>query len=372
MHITFIAGNARSLVANRGDLIADMKRAGHRVSAAVPSEDYLDSVEGLGIEVHKFALGRTGMNPVRDLLTLFRLFLLLRRLRPDMTFSYTIKPVVFGNLAAMLAGVPRRYAMITGLGTTFGEPKTSKAALLRRVVVYLYRLGISASTRVFFQNPDDLQDFLDLGVMSDRSKAVRTMGSGVNMARFPREPLPQGAPVFLLIARLLTEKGVCEFVDAARMLRASHPQAQFVVVGPHDPELPHSVPLELVERWKAEGLVRFVGGVSDVRPWLRECSVFVLPSYYREGTPRSVLEAMCTGRAVVTTDSPGCRETVVDGQNGFLVPPRDAAALAARMGRFLEEPELVQRMGEASFERIVSDYDVRKVNEVILKSMGLS
>jgi glycosyltransferase involved in cell wall biosynthesis len=370
-HILFIAGNARSLVANRGDLIAEMKAAGHRVSAAVPIEDMLESVQSLGIDIHPFQLGRTGMNPVQDLATVWRLRALIRRIKPDMTFTYTIKPVVWGTLAARLAGVRHRYAMITGLGTTFASPTSAKARMFRRLVAMLYRSGVAGSEKVFFQNPDDLQDFLNAGIMRNTAKAVRTMGSGVNLDRFPRAALPDEAPVFLFIARLLREKGIADFAEAARGLKAEYPQARFIAVGPHDPDLPHAINAQDLEKWKAEGAVEFAGGVADVRPWLTQASVFVLPSYYREGTPRSALEAMATGRAVITTDSPGCRETVRDGENGFLVPPRDPAALASAMARFLDEPYLIRRMADASYERAVNEYDVRKVNQGILEAMGL-
>lgn len=370
-HVLFIAGNARSLVANRGDLIADMQRAGHKVSAAVPIEDMLDTVDDLGIDIYPFKLGRTGMNPLQDLDTVWQLRSLMRRLRPDMTFAYTIKPVVWGTLAARLCGVPQRYAMITGLGTTFASPVSAKARAFRRLVALLYRSGVAGSTKVFFQNPDDLQDFRDMGVIRDTAKAVRTMGSGVNLQRFPRAPLPEGPPVFLFIARLLREKGIAEFVTAARAIKKQYPQARFIAVGHHDPHLPHAISADDLAGWKAESVVDFVGGVTDVRPWLVQASVFVLPSYYREGTPRSALEAMARGRAVITTDSPGCRETVRDGENGLLVPPQDTEALATAMARFLQSPDLIARMGDASYTRAANEYDVRKVNQRILETMGL-
>lgn len=371
-HVFFVAGNARSLAANRGDLIRAMLDAGHRVSAAVPSEDYLARVESLGAEIHKFDLGRKGLNPFRDLLMAWRLRGIIRRARPDMVFTYTVKPVIWGTLAARLAGVKHSYAMITGLGAAFAEPVTLKGRLLRAAVALLYRMGAAGSTRIFFQNPDDLQDFVDLGILRDRRKAVRVMGSGVNMAHYPRQPLPAGAPVFLFIGRMIEDKGIADFCDAARQVRARFPETRFVAVGPHDPHLLNSVSAELLESWKTEGVVEFTGGVDDVRPWLAACSVFVLPSYYREGTPRSALEAMATGRAVITADSPGSRETVREGENGFLVPPRDPQALARAMSRFCEEPGLAHNMGEASFRRIETEYDVRLVNRMILETMGLA
>lgn len=365
-----LAGNARSLIANRSDLIRDMQAAGLEVAAAVPTADYLPEVEELGITIYPVAMGRTGINPRHDLKYLLALHKLLRRVRPRVVFGYTIKPVVYGSLAAKLAGVPRIYSMITGLGHVF-TTENSRNRRLQKIIAVLYRSGLAANRKVFFQNPDDLQGFLDRGMLKDRTKAVRTFGSGVDMQRFAREPIPEEGIIFLFIGRLLTEKGVAEFCEAASQIKADYPEVRFIAVGPHDSNLPHSCAAEDLERWKSAGVVEFVGGVKDVRPWIKECSVFVLPSY-REGTPRSVLEAMSMGRAIITSDAPGCRETVEEGANGFLVAPRQSQPLADAMRRFLEEPELVARMGDASWQLVERHYDVRKVNRVILDAMELT
>ena len=370
LDVLIIAGNARSLIANRGDLIRDMRAAGLEVAAAVPTADYLPEVEELGITIYPVEMGRTGINPLHDLKYLLALRKLLRQVRPQVVFGYTIKPVVYGSLAARLAGVPRIYSMITGLGHVF-TTENARNRRLQKVIGVLYRLGLSANRRVFFQNPDDLQEFLDRGMLKDRGKAVRTYGSGVDMQRFSREPLPEGPATFLFIGRLLTEKGIAEFCEAARQVRAAYPEARFIAVGPHDPNLPHACAAEDLERWKAEGVVEFVGGVKDVRPWIAKCSVFVLPSY-REGTPRSVLEAMSMGRPIITSDAPGCRETVEEGVNGFLVAPRTVEPLAAVMRRFMAQPELIAEMGEASWQLVKRHYDVHKVNRVILDAMELT
>ncbi|WP_018881384.1 glycosyltransferase family 4 protein [Thioalkalivibrio sp. ALE30] len=368
--LLIIAANARSLIANRGDLIREIRARGHTVAAAVPRKDYLPEVEELGIPIYPFDLGRTGINPIADLRTAIALARLIRRLNPEAVFSYTVKPVVYGSLAAHWAGVPRVYAMITGLGHAF-TTESWRTRVLRAISSRLYRAALARCDRVFFQNPDDLQDFLDRRILPDADRVVRINGSGVDVQRFARQPLPEGEALFLFVGRLLTEKGIVEFVDAARQVHAQYPNARFVVVGPHNPDLPHSIPAEQVEAWKREGIVEFAGGVADVRPWLELASVFVLPSY-REGTPRSVLEAMSVGRPIVTTDAPGCRETVLDGENGFLVPPRTSAPLAEAMQRFLDDPSLLARMARASRERVEAKYEVGQVNRVILRSMELS
>lgn len=370
MDILIIAGNARSLIANRGDLIREMRAAGLDVAAVVPRADYLPEVEELGIAIYPVEMGRTGINPLHDLKYLLALRRLLRQVRPRVVFGYTIKPVVYGSLAARLAGVPCIYSMITGLGHVF-TTQSSRNRRLQKIIAMLYRAGLAANRKVFFQNPDDLQEFLERGMLKDPGKAVRTHGSGVDMQRFSRRPLPQGPTTFLFIGRLLTEKGVAEYCEAASVVKADFPEARFVLVGPHDHSLPHACSSDDLARWKAEGAVEFVGGVKDVRPWIEECSVFVLPSY-REGTPRSVLEAMSMGRAIITSDAPGCRETVEEGVNGFLVAPRQSRPLAEAMRRFLEEPSRVVRMGESSRHLVERHYDVRKVNKVILDAMELT
>ncbi|HSH48963.1 MAG TPA: glycosyltransferase family 4 protein [Halomonas sp.] len=369
MDVLIIAGNARSLIANRGDLIREMQRHGLSVAAAVPTRDYLPEVEALGIAIHRVAMGRTGVNPLHDLKYLLALRGLLRRERPRVVFGYTIKPVVYGSLAARWAGVPRIYSMITGLGHVF-TTQSARNRRLRRIVARLYRAGLAYNRKVFFQNPDDLQEFIERGMLADRGKAVRTYGSGVDTQRFAQQPLPPGPVTFLFIGRLLTEKGVAEYCEAAREVKAEYPAARIVLVGPHDRSLPHACASEDLARWQAQGAVEFVGGVTDVRPWIAQCSVFVLPSY-REGTPRSVLEAMSMGRAIITSDAPGCRETVEDGVNGFLVAPRQSKPLAEAMRRLLEQPERIARMGESSRRLAERHYDVRKVNATILDAMEL-
>lgn len=371
LDVLIIAGNARSLIANRGDLIQDLTSRGLSVAAAVPSADYLEEVASLGIPIYRFDMGRTGMNPVHDFKTIVSLRKLIKTHKPKAVFGYNIKPVIYGSLAAKSAGVPRIYSMITGLGHVFaGDKKNNKHVLM--IASLLYRSALFFNKKVFFQNPDDIQEFKQRGILTDPNKVVRVYGSGVNREQYPPMPLPDGNVTFLYIGRLLYEKGINEFCEAAALIKANHPHARFVAVGPHDPTLPHSCSNSDLERWKAVGAVEFIGGVSDVRPWIEQGTVFVFPSYYREGTPRCVLEAMSMGRPIITTDSPGCRETVIRGENGILVPPRDPNAVAAAMQRFLDEPTLAADMGQASIRFVEEYYDVRKVNRVIIDTMELA
>ena len=372
--VLFVAANARSLIANRGDLIQEMKERGHRVHALIPDYDFLPEVHDLGISFDKIRLSRTGVDPWSDHKSYQQLKKLISRQKPDVVYSYSIKPVIYGSLAAQACNVPMVAAMITGMGYLFtGE--TLRQRMLRSVATRLYRRGLAAADRIFFQNPDDLDLFRNLGLLngSNGGKIVRTNGSGINLERFPQSqpPGPPEKPLhFLMIARLLQDKGVREFATAAHLLSEKYPEVRFTVVGPHDPHLPHALPVDEVEQWRRRGIITFAGGVKDVRPHLQACSVYVLPSY-REGTPRSVLEAMATGRPVITTDTPGCRETVTDGENGFLVPVKSVDALVSGMEKFIQNPGIVPKMGEMS-RRLASDkYDVRKVNRVILDAIGL-
>ena len=367
--LVFIAGNARSLIANRGDLIRDLQARGIRVGALVPRVDCLPEVRDLGIPIELIDLRRTGLNPLKDLKALLQMIRALRRARPTWVFSYTIKPVVYGTMAARLAGVRRRVAMVTGLGFTY-TAQSSRARAIRMLTNLLYRLSLRSCEVVFFQNPDDVAEMIDRNIIKDDKRSVLINGSGVNLDRFPSHPLPKGEPLFLFIGRLLVEKGVAEFVQAASEVLRRWPSARFVAVGGLDNTLPHSIDPEELDHWKASSKVEFIGQVSDVRPWLAQCSVFVLPSY-REGTPRSVLEAMATGRPIITTDAPGCRETVVDGVNGLLVAPRDSHALARAMSRYLEEPNMIQQHADSSCELVLSKYEVGKVNSSILTAMGV-
>jgi glycosyltransferase involved in cell wall biosynthesis len=323
-------------------------------------------LEEMGVTVHRTAMARTGMNPFGDLSTLLGLWRLLKDVRPSHVLSYTIKPIIYGSLAAWFAGVPHRFALVTGRGYAFenGRGRLHVGGLAQR----MYKVGLSRVATVMFQNSDDESLFLERGLISANSRTCVVNGSGVNLDEFPVTPLPQGAS-FLIIARLLGAKGVREFVAAARQVINEGHSAMFKAVGWID-ENPDSISEEELETWKSEGIVEFLGKQTDVIPAITASSVYVLPSY-REGTPRTVLEAMSMGRPVITTDAPGCREAVTDGDNGFLVPVQSVDELAAAMIRFVEDPDLAVRMGLRSREIAEERYDVHKVNEVMLEVMGI-
>jgi glycosyltransferase involved in cell wall biosynthesis len=353
-------------------MLRSMVASGHKVLAVAPEEapEVRTALREIGVAYATVPLRRASTNVLRDAATLLSLVRTFRRFRADAVLVCAAKPVVYGSMAARLAGVSMRAAMITGVGSAFGGGpgyrRRAVSVLLRR----LYWVGLRQVHVVFFQNPDDERLFRSLGLLGDRQRIVRINGSGVDLARFSPVPLPGGPPTFLMIARLIRDKGVREYVEAAGEVRRVHPEARFQLLGPLDPN-PTAISADELAAWRRAGVVDYLGTTSDVRPYLACAHVCVLPSY-GEGTPGAVLEAMAMGRAVITTDVPGCRETVEHGRNGLLVPARDVRALAAAMIRMIEEPQLLAPMGIQGRAIAEERFDVHSVNRVILGAMGLA
>lgn len=370
MKILVLGSYDRSLVMFRGELLRALVVRGHEVVACAPrlTPEVRTALADWEVRSRSVALARTGTNPLADVRTMLRLRILMRDERPDVLLAYTVKPIVYGVLAARKAGVERIFSLVTGLGHTFQVGSGLHHHLVSSVVRRLYGLAMDASNTVFFQNPDDLGEFRASGLLRAPTRAVVVNGSGVDLAHYAPAPLPQ-EPSFLLIARLLGEKGVREYVDAARVVRRRNPLARFRLAGWIDSN-PSAIRSDELQAWVSEGVIEYLGTLDDVRPAISAASTFVLPSY-REGTPRTVLEAMAMGRAIITTDTPGCRETVISGENGFLVPPRDVDALASAMSDLLEHPERIPEMGARSRSIAEERYDVHAVNRVILEAMGL-
>ena len=377
MKILVMSSFAFSLINFRGELLRSMVRAGHQVVACAPDDDpaVAGSLANMGIRYVRLPMARASTNPFSDVRTLAACIGLMRRERPDAVLAYTQKPIIYGGIAARLTGrwlTGGRpfYALMTGLGYAFGGDADDRP-WLRRIVRLLYREGVRRARMIFVFNRDDRPDMLAHGIITERSPVMQVPGSGIDLAHFARQPLPDAAPRFLMIARLMRDKGLYEFVEAARALRQHWPNARFHLLGRIDADNPTSVSEAEVQRWQAEGIIEYTPETRDVRPFLAASSVFVLPSYYREGLPRTILEAMATGRAIITADMPGCREPVCEGANGFLVPPRDAVALAGAMAMFLRDPALAARMGAASRLRAEQVYDVHRVNAQLMQAMRL-
>ncbi|MGJ3524243.1 glycosyltransferase family 4 protein [Nitratidesulfovibrio sp. D1] len=372
MKVAILGNQARAMVNFWSVLIRRLRSLGHEVLCIVPDADTdtegRAALEAMGARVAGYPLDRKGLNPVRDAATFTALYRIFRQARPDVAFCFTIKPVIYGAMAAALARVPARYAMITGLGYMF-EADTPVKRVLTRVAALLYRMALSCVRTVFFQNMEDRRVFEDNRIIPHGTSVAMCRGTGVALDHFAQAEPVLDPPSFLLVGRLLEAKGLREYAGAARLLKARYPDASFRVLGP--PETgPGSVPLSEVEGWTREGIIEYLGETRDVRPYVAAASVMVLPSW-REGTPCSVMEGMSMGRAAVVTDAPGCREVVEDGVNGFRVPLRDPEALAAAMERFIADRNLISRMGQAGRRLAETEFDADKVSEHILRVMRL-
>jgi glycosyltransferase involved in cell wall biosynthesis len=372
MKFLIVVGSAEDFLPFRGDLVDALLSRGMQVHVALPDLDANSVLHGKflakGLVVHKVTMQRAGMNPIADLHTMWQLLQLIKIIRPEAVLANMIKPVIYGMMASSMASVPHRFALISGLGYAFtGE--NNQRGLLRRLAQWLYTLSLNGAHSIFFQNPDDLNLFHQLGILKPNAPACMVNGSGVNIDHYAYTPILKGAPCFLMTARFLVDKGIREYAAAAKLVKAQYPEVRFTLVGWID-ENPSAITQTELDTWIAEGTIDYMGRLGDVRPAIAQCSVFVLPSY-REGTPRSVLEAMSMGRAVITTDAPGCRETVRNEDNGLLVPVGSVDELAKAMLKFVENAELVQRFGQRSREIAEEKYDVHKVNQVMLNEMEI-
>ena len=324
-------------------------------------------INSLGVSYFDYPVSRNGLNPVEDLKTFKALRHIFKREQPGLILAYTIKPIIWGAFAARCVPDCRFYALVTGLGFAFQKGNWKKN-LLMKLVIFLYKTALKRANKVIFQNPDNRQVFIDLGIVPEHKTAI-VNGSGVDVSHFEVKPLPS-TPKFLLIARLLGDKGIREYVKAANIVKQKYPNAIFQLVGPEDPS-PDGISLTALTQLNTNNAVDYLGGTDDVRPCIEDCSIFVLPSYH-EGLPRTVLEAMATGRPILTTDVPGCRETVINGENGWLVEKANVEQLVERMIWFIENPQEWQRMADSSREIAMEKFDVHKVNSELLKIMELN
>lgn len=357
MKLLISANTSFNLANFRAGLIRALQQEGHEIVLLAPLDDYTAELEAIGCQVVDFRMDRRGVSPPREAATLVAAYRHLNRIRPDAVLSYTIKNNLYLGFAARLLGIPL-IPNITGLGTVF-----SKRSILNLLIRKLYAVAFRTSPVVFFQNREDREQFLTAGIVpADRAEVLP--GSGVDLARFAVLPMltQPGSPAYLLAARLLWEKGIREFVEAARAVRKTFPNATFRIIGSPEASSAAVVPAEAISDWAAEGIIEYPGAVRDVIPYIRSADCVVLPSYYREGTPRILLESAACGRPVITTDMPGCRDVVADGTSGFLVRPQDVGSLSEAMLE-IARMTLSERaaMGAAGRALVVSKYDERFV-----------
>jgi len=373
MKICLISQNVTpGLLIFRKDFIRFLVNKGHEVYAfAIDyTPESLKALEDLGAIPVSYQLNKTGLNPIKDIRDTYRLYKTLKKLLPDVVFSFFVKPSIYGSIAAGLAGVPRKIAMLEGLGyihTPCKQGMSLKKRLLQRVHGLLCSTGYAFADKVLFLNPDDPRDLSRVAFLN-QSKLEVLGPIGLDLQAYPFSEPDLTKPIrFIFIARMLAEKGVFEYLMAARLVKARFPEAEFVILGGLDPDNPAALTKSQLDDVIAEGLIIYPGHVDNVRDWIADSHVFVLPSYYREGFPRSAQEAMAIGRAVITTDVPGCRETVVNGVNGFLVPPWNIEALSEKMLYLIEHPDEIKRMGAESYRIAVERFDVHKINPVLAR-----
>ncbi len=347
--VVIALNTAWNLLNFRYGLIRALLAAGYEVVAVAPPDDYVLRLEALGCRFVPLSMDNKGTHPGRDLLLLWRFYRLLKWERPTVFLGYTVKPNVYGSLAAHTLGIPV-INNIAGLGAVF-----IKDNWLTYLVRALYQLALSRSAKVFFQNDDDRQAFVSGGLVA-QAVTDRLPGSGIDLAKFTPVPLPANQSIrFLLVARMLWDKGVREYVEAARIFKCRNTNADFFLLGFLDVQNPAAISRKQIDAWVEEGVVRYLGVSDDVRAEIAAADCVVLPSFYREGTPRTLLEAAAMGRPIVTTDAVGCREVVDDGVNGYLCIPRNADDLAEKLGRVAAlsyaEREAMGRRGREKVER---------------------
>ncbi|MCK4078408.1 MULTISPECIES: glycosyltransferase family 4 protein [Acinetobacter] len=376
MKVIMVGTVASSFYGFRADLICTLLKKGHQVYAFTSeytAEDLI-KIEKLGATPITYTLNRGGLNPLADIVATYRLSKKIKEINPDLVFSYFSKPVIFGTLAAKLAQVPRVIGMLEGLGYTFTEQPESlskKTQLIKKIQVFLYKIALPQLDQLIFLNPDDPKDLL--GKYAINVKNIEVLGGiGLNLQDYPYQPLSNiHLPLkFLFIGRLLKEKGIHEFVQAAKLVKEKYPETEFTVLGAIDHANLGALSEAELHQLIQTNIIHYPGHVSNVSDWIAENHIFVLPSY-REGVPRSTQEAMAIGRAIITTDVPGCRETVEDGVNGFLVPKWNPEALAEKMIYFIEHPEQTQVMGAESYKIAVEKFDAEKVNQRLMNILGL-
>ena len=368
MKVLILSSRASSLVQFRTDMICDIIARGHQVIAAAPEPEiqWSGRLAKLGAGYRSINIDRTGLNPIDDIKGLFSLYKLIKKEKPQVIFSYQAKTVIYGSIAAWMGGVQNINALLAGLGSAFRSTNANNT-IIKKVLCLQYRFALSKCKNVFFQNHDDLNEFTKIGLVA-KEKVTIINGSGVNLERFSPQPMPDNN-VFLFVGRLIRDKGIMEYLEAAKKVKLKYPEAKIMVLGSFDTN-PTAIEPEDLQPYVDNGFVEYLGETEDVRPFLKDCSVFVLPSYH-EGTPKSVLEAMATRRPIITTDAPGCRETVIDGVNGFLVPVKDVDGLVDKMVWMIEHRSDAEKMAEQSLRICKDKYDVRKVNALLIKTMGL-
>jgi len=367
MKILILGTVPNDLLNFRSELIKDILKKGAEViaSSSKLDPDSSSHMKELGIAYESIFLHRHGLSLRGDIKTLADLLKVFKKLNPNLVLAHGIKLVIWGGISARIRKIPF-FALITGLGFAF-QGTTFRRKLLTRLVSFLYRIALKNSKAVIFQNEDNRKIFIDKNIVSP-SKTRIVNGSGVDINKYNFTQIPESNLSFLLVSRLLGEKGLREYAEAAKIVKGKFPEVEFKIVGTQDNSL-DAISIEEVKSWSE--YVDYEGPTKDVRPYIKKCHVYVLPSYH-EGLPRSTLEAMSMGRPIITTNASGCKETVEENINGFLVPIGSSKELAKRMIWFIKNKDEIKSMGEQSRKIVEKRFDVRKVNQEMLKILEIN
>ena len=367
LKIIIVGAYPESILNFRGDLINDLLRINSNVVTVSnePSKEQLKILNNKGITQFNVPFQRSSINPFNEILCLVKLINILRKEKPDCVIAYTIKPVIWTGIATFFQSNIKFFPLITGLGFAFGEGGLFRN-FIKIIAIFLYKISLKKATKVIFQNMHNKKQFTNLNIVKENNSKVIN-GSGVNLDYYYFNKYKVNSPYinFLMIARLLLDKGIIEFLNAAKIVKNNHPNANFVLVGGTE-NSKNSVSIELINKFQEKGIIKYDGHVSDVREHIKKCSVFVLPSYH-EGMSRSIQEALSIGRPILTTNVPGCRETVIEGENGWLVKKGEITELAEKMIWFIENEDNILKMGEKSREICEQKFNVKKINNDIIK-----
>lgn len=368
MKIAVLSSHTQSLFWFRMDMMKAFVAHGNTVFALGPEPEanWKGKFKESNIEYRQFFVERNGVNPFKDLKTYRNLYQFMKKEKPDKVFAYQAKTVVYGSLAARFNGINDVYLLIAGIGSVFNG-RGLKHNVLKFIMKIEYWAAFKASKKVFFQNEDDKKKFISYRLINE-NKVEIINGSGVNLESFKPEQFPK-APAFLFIGRLIKDKGIVEYLEACKQIKKKYFKIRCLLVGPYDSNPSALQPEELMP-YIEKGIIEYFGEQKDVRPFIDQCSTYVLPSYH-EGTPKTVLEAMAMGRSIITCDAPGCRETVVQGENGYLVKVKNIDEIVEKMEYLILNPEINKVMGERSLKLVRDKYDVNLVNKSIMDTMGL-
>lgn len=369
LHIAILDNLCASMLRFRGTLLDTLARQGHTITAIAPgaTPEHHQWLQRRGIRYQAPPLDQTGQSPHRDIYTWLWYLKCFRSLQPDVVLSYTVKPIIYASQAARLTTHARIYSVITGLSPAYINSFHTKRPWVRRLQQKMYQQSLKHNHCVFFYNPDDLDVFQTDRILSPHTHTMILNGSGVSLDEYPVLPLPETAH-FLMVSRLLQHKGTREYAHAAQQLKTRYPDAVFSLVGPHDTSHPDAIPAHELQSWIDEGSLQYHGKTDDVRSYWQDASVCVLPSY-REGVPRAIQEAMAMGRGVITTDTPGCRRTVKEGYNGWLIPPRQTQPLVEAMERMIQNPNMRKEMGQNSRIFATETFDVNRVIQPLIETL---